>query len=73
LDGTWSTSADGKPLTYSWMLAPGSLQANISFANTATPQVQFASRQGLYSFVLTVTDSTGKTATDTATVNYVGR
>jgi phospholipase C len=73
LDGTGSTSADGKPLTYSWMLAPGSLQANISFANTATPQVQFASRQGLYSFVLTVTDSTGKTATDTATVNYVGR
>jgi hypothetical protein len=27
----------------------------------------------LYSFLLTVTDSSGKTATDTATVNYVGR
>jgi hypothetical protein len=42
-------------------------------ANTATPTVQFTSGAGLYSFVLTVTDSSGKTATDTVTINYVGR
>jgi len=72
LDGTASTSADGKPLTYAWTLGSG-LPANISYANTATPVVQFVSHQGTYSFILTVTDSTGKTATDTATINYNGR
>ena len=36
LDGTKSTSADGKPLTYQWSSIAGSLSASISNGNTAT-------------------------------------
>jgi phospholipase C len=70
LSGTASTSADGKPLTYLWTLGPGSPSAAILGANTATPTMQAAQGTGLYSFVLTVTDDTGKTATATVTVQY---
>lgn len=71
LSGTASTSADGKPLTYLWTVTPGSLPATIVGSTTATPTVQFNSGTGSYSFTLTVTDDTGKTATDTATITYV--
>jgi hypothetical protein len=70
LNGSASTSADGKPLTFSWAIAPGSPSAAISGASTATPLVQLSSGFNTYSFILTVTDSTGKTATDTASVTY---
>ena len=36
-------------------------------ANTATPTVQFG-QKGIYVFVLTVTDDTGKMATDSTTI-----
>ena len=71
LDGTQSKSADGKPLTYQWTIPQGGLSAAISQGNTATPIVQFSVR-GVYNFLLTVTDSTGKSATDTATVDFEG-
>jgi hypothetical protein len=72
LDGTKSTSFDGKPLTYQWSSISSGTSAAISNGNTATPLVQFTSGAGAYSFVLTVTDSSGKTASDTVTINYVG-
>ena len=72
LDGTASASADGKALTYQWALSPGSPFAVLLNANTSTPTVQFDSGYGTYSFTLTVTDSSGKTATDTTTVLYLG-
>ena len=72
LDGTKSSSFDGKPLTYQWALISGSPTAAISNGNTATPLVQFDAGAGSYSFVLTVTDSAGHTASDTVTVRYVG-
>jgi nicotinate dehydrogenase subunit B len=72
LDGTASTSFDGKPLSYQWTGVPGSLQAAILQGNTANPVVQFGIARGAYTFQLTVTDSSGKTATDTVTINYVG-
>jgi len=71
LDGTGSTSADGKPLTYQWTLQAGSPTAGIFGATTATATVQFFSGSGTYVFVLTVTDSSGTTATDTATITYI--
>jgi hypothetical protein len=72
LDGTQSISADGKPLKYQWSIPPGNLTAAILKGDTATPSVQFANGRGPYNFLLTVTDSTGKTATDVVTVNYAG-
>ena len=68
LDGTQSTSADGKPLTYAWTLAASSPQANIVGANTATPLVQFIGYQGAYVFTLTVTDDKGATSSASTTV-----
>ena len=73
LDGTGSTSADGKPLTYLWAVAQGSPAVALTGQNTATPTVQFDSGYGYYTFTLTVTDSTGNMATDTSTILYVGR
>jgi hypothetical protein len=72
LDGTKSTSADGKPLTYFWTIPQGSPSTAISGGTTATPTVTFQSTRGTYSFLLTVTDSTGKSSTDTANVLYMG-
>ena len=55
-----------------WTMAPGSLQAGISGAATATPTVQFGLGRGTYTFQLTVTDDTGGTSTDFATINFDG-
>ena len=70
LDGSKSTSTDGKPLTYQWSVAPGSPVPAMSGANTATPTVQFPTGPVAYILELTVTDSTGRTATDNVTVNF---
>ena len=70
LDGTRSTSSDGKPLTYLWSVAPGSPVPAISGPDTATPTVQFPTGPVPYIFELTVTDSAGRTATDKVTVNF---
>jgi hypothetical protein len=72
LDGSTSTSADGKPLTYQWTIPQGSPSAAILHGNLAIPTVQFSQGRGLYTFLLTVTDSTGTSSTDVATVNFVG-
>ena len=70
LDGAASSSFDRKALTYSWSLAPGSLAATITDANTATPTVTFTAGAGSYSFLLTVSDDAGNSSIDTATVIY---
>ncbi len=72
LDGSMSTSSDGKPLTYQWSIPQGSPLAAIVNGNAATPTVQFGQGRGLYSFLLTVTDSAGKSSTDVATLNFIG-
>jgi phospholipase C len=72
LDGTGSTSFDGKPLQYQWTIPAGSPQAGLSGANTATPIVQFGIGRGSYTFQLTVTDTLGTTSTDTTTVTFAG-
>jgi hypothetical protein len=72
LDGSKSTSADGKPLSYLWTIPQGSPQAAILQGTTATPTVQFTQGHVTYTFQLTVTDSAGKSATDTVKVDYGG-
>jgi len=72
LDGTGSSSEDGSPLSYFWSIPQGSPSAAIIGGNTATPTVQFSLTRGTYTFQLTITDSTGKTSTDFATVNFLG-
>jgi phosphodiesterase/alkaline phosphatase D-like protein len=74
LDGTASTSADGKPLTYLWSIPQGQgyPSAAIFQGTTATPSVQFSRARGVYTFQLTVTDSTGASASDLVTVNFQG-
>jgi len=73
LDGTSSTSADNKPLTYSWSVPLGSPSAAILHADSASPSVQFDVRvRGSYTFLLTVTDSSGRTSMDVATVDFEG-
>lgn len=73
LNGTASTSATGKPLTYLWGIAQGSLPAAISGGTTATALATFGAGDGPYTFTLTVTDSSGTTSTDTATVYFAGQ
>jgi hypothetical protein len=72
LDGSKSSSADGKALKYEWTIPQGSPSAAIYGGNTATPSVQFSQGGTLYSFQLTVTDSQGVSSTDVTTVNYQG-
>jgi mannose-6-phosphate isomerase-like protein (cupin superfamily) len=72
LDGSKSTSADGKPLTYLWTIPQGNPAAGILSGSTATPIVQFTQGHVAYTFQLTVTDSAGKSATDVVKVDYAG-
>ena len=71
LDGSASTSSDGKPLTYLWTVTQGI--ASLSFPATAKPEVQLQGGFGTYEFELTVTDSLGVTSKDTASIQYTGR
>lgn len=71
LDGSGSTSGDGKPLTYLWTVTQGI--ASISFPATVNPAVQLQGGFGTYEFQLTVTDSAGATSTDKATIQFTGR
>jgi len=69
LDGTTSTASDGGPLTYQWGVVSGSLPAVITAnGGFGTATVELVGGPGTYTFTLTVTDSAGKTATDSATV-----
>jgi PKD domain len=72
LDGSKSTSVDGKALTYLWTVPQGGPLAAILGGTTASPTVQFSQGRGLYTFQLTVTDSAGKSSTDLVSVNYQG-
>lgn len=70
LDASTSTSSNGQPLTYQLRLISGS--ASILQPASDRPTVQLNGGFGDYAFELTVTDSTGATATDRVTIRYAG-
>ena len=70
LDASQSTSSNHGALTFAWTPSPGYPIAAILGGNTATPTFQLSSH-GTYQFTLTVTDTTGASATTTVTVQYV--
>ena len=63
-------STNAGALSYSWTIPQGFPTAGILQGNTATPTFQFTTR-GTYQFTLTVTDTTGATATATIIVQYI--
>jgi parallel beta-helix repeat protein len=69
LDASQSTSTNAGGLSYSWQPAPGSLSVGIPGGNTAKPFIQLG-KPGTYQVILTVTDSTGLTATATITLLF---
>lgn len=70
LDASGSKDPAGGPLTFSWRVT-GAKPAEISGANTATPQVYFQQSYGEYLFEVTVTNSGGQRCTATTRVNYI--
>ena len=71
LDATASTSFNGQPLTYQWTVASSSPAVSLSGASTATPTATFLGGPGTYTFLLTVTDSTGATSSDSTSITLI--
>jgi hypothetical protein len=71
LDASKTTSSNAGPLTFAWTPMPGYPSVGISGGSTGTPTVQLSSGFGTYKLGLTVTDSTGLTATATITIQYL--
>ncbi len=67
LDGSASVSPSGDTLTYSWVQTGGT-PVMLSGANTATPTFTAPKESATLVFELTVTDSSGQTATDTVVI-----
>ena len=71
LNASQSTSTNPGPLTFQWSIAPGSpTGGGIVGPTSATPTFQLTAPQ-TYQYNLTVTDSTGASATTTVTVQYI--
>jgi hypothetical protein len=69
LDASQSTSSNAGGLSYSWQPVAGS-SVGIPGGNTAKPYIQLG-KPGTYQVKLTVTDSTGATATAIVTLQYI--
>jgi len=69
LDASQSTSSNPGGLSYSWKSAPGYPTISIQGGNSAKASVLLL-YSGTYELILTVTDSTGATATATVTLQY---
>jgi len=70
LNASQSTSTNAGTLSFSWRPVPGFPSVGIPGGNTATPYIQLG-KPGIYEVILTVTDSTGATATATVILDYI--
>jgi Secretion system C-terminal sorting domain/PKD domain len=70
LDGSGSTDPSGETLSYQWTEQSGPGTAAIAFSGSATTTVS-GLQPGLYIFKLTVTNSSGQSATATVQVRVV--
>jgi hypothetical protein len=70
LDASQSTSSNAGGLSYSWKTAQGYPTIGIAGGNTAKPSIEL-NVPGTYELILTVTDSTGATATATVTLKFL--
>jgi hypothetical protein len=70
LDASQSSSVNAGPLSFAWATARGYPSVGISAGNSATPSVEL-NLPGTYQLVLTVTDSTGATATATVILQFI--
>jgi hypothetical protein len=66
-----ATDPNGSALTYSWTNT-GPF-ASIIHADSSTPDVQFDGGFGVYTFMVTVTNSAGLSASATTTITYLRR
>jgi hypothetical protein len=73
LDASQSTDPSGLALTYQWSVV-GSGNVSILHGNSAVATAQLGDNgPNTYTFKVTVTNSTGQSASATTTVSYVGR
>ncbi len=73
LDASQSTDPNGLALTFQWSTV-GSENVSILHGNSAVATAQLGNNgPAVYTFMVTVTNSAGQSATGTTTVNYIGR
>ena len=68
LDGTASYDSDGVIVSYLWTLVSSPIIVTIATPTTATTNITGFTEEGIYTFLLTVTDNSGLTDTDTVII-----
>jgi hypothetical protein len=73
LDASGSTDPNNLALSYQWTVT-GNQSVSLQHANSAIANAELGTNgPATYTFMVTVTDTAGKSASATVTVNYVGR
>jgi len=73
LDASQSTDANGLALTFQWSVVGGEQDVSLLHGTSAVATAQLGDNgPNTYVFMVTVTDSAGKSATATTSISYVG-
>ncbi|HEV8039068.1 MAG TPA: hypothetical protein VGP62_09405 [Bryobacteraceae bacterium] len=74
LDASQSTDPNGLALTYQWSVTGGEQNVSLLHGTSAIANAQLGDNgPNTYTFMVTVTNSAGQSATGTTTISYVGR